>query len=412
MASCYERIVHKTLLFACFAALCACDETPKTYGPVYDGGPDSSDAAADAADDVALDAPADSPVDAPSDAPSCASTVAILGGNATSLFGAAGPGGAALSAASLPGSLRDCGTTSGCADPVAIARFGTGLLAVLATSTGALDSTTMTTSWADPAAVASASTIDGPSLAVIGATAHLVYQDAQYKYFHAEYTNSAWDAATNPVGGGGSSQSFGARAPSAAAAGADVVVVQAGSDSLLYDQTWNGSWQAAHQQGGAAVENTLPPTMVALSGGSSELLAAYLRVNDYKVMTVARTGGAWGTPMLVDANAYSNNPVALAALPGGKALVVFRGSDGKPYFSVWDGASAWTAPAPIVGGNDPVIASVPSLAPGVCGADAVVAFAVSGGGIELASFTAGSFGAPVAVAGTSGAKFVAVGTLP
>jgi len=143
----------------------------------------------------------------------------------------------------------------------------------------------------------------------------------------------------------------------------------------------------------------------------AKLLAAYLRLNDYKVMAVARTAGTWGTPMQIDANAYSNDPVALGALPGGKAIVVFRGSDGKPYFSTWDGATTWTAPAPVVS-NDPAIASVPSIAPGVCGADALVAFAESGGGVAIAPFSGGAFGAPQPVAGTSGAKFVAIGTLP
>jgi hypothetical protein len=390
-----------------FFAMAACDATPKVYGPTFDGGADASDAALDAPEESA---PVDAAGDVAIDAPSCASTVAILGGNATTLFGAAGPGGSALTAASLPGTVFDCG--SGCADPIAIARFGTGLLAVLATSpAGTLESTAMTTSWADPAPVASAATRDGPSLASIGGTAHLVYQAADYKYYHAEYTGSSWDAATDPVGGS-ATQSFGARAPAAAAAASDLVVVQAGSDSYLYDQTWNGAWQAAEKQGGAAVQNSLPPTIVALDGGSSDLLAAYLRLTDYKVMTVARTAGTWGTPMLVDANAYSNDPVALGALPGGKAIVVFRGSDGKPYFSTWDGATTWTAPAAVVTSGNPTIASVPSIAPGVCGADALIAFAESGGGVAIAPFSGGTFGAPQPVAGTSGAKFVAIGTLP
>lgn len=394
---------------------CACDSGPKTYGPVYDSGADATpdatpDAPGEASTDGSADA-ADAAPDAPGDAGSCSATLALLGGNATSLFGASGAPGSSLTAASLPGTLLDCGTTSGCANPIAIARFGSSLLAVLASSGGALDSTTFETSWADPAAIDSVSTIDGPSLAVVGQAAHLLYQDGSYKYFHAQYIGTSWDAASDPVGGG-ASQSFGARGPSGAAAGADLVAVQAGSDSYLYDQTWSGSWQAAHQQGGAAIQNSLPPVVLALSGGSSELLAAYLRVTDYKVMAVARTGGAWGTPMLVDANAYSNDPLAAVALPGGQAMLVFRGADHEPYFTVWDGATSWTAPAAVVSGQNPTVASTPAAAPGVCGADALVAWAESGGGVRYASFTGGAFGAPVPVGGTSGAKFVALGTLP
>ncbi len=406
MAACYEGSVR----FLFLLLISACSSPPQVYGPTYDGG---SDAGADAP--VVVDAsPKDVAVqDVTTDAPSCASTLAFVGGNATSSFGAGGPAGSSILAAPLPGSVNDCGNDFGCANPVAIARFGSGLLAVIAESGGALESTPYQSSWADPAPVASAKTIDGPSLAPLSSTAHLVFQGADYKYYHAQYTQSAWDGATDPVGGSGSSQSYGARAPSAAAAGTDLVIVQAGSNSYLYDQTWNGPWQAAHQQSGAAVQNTIPPTIITLSGGASELLAAYLRVSDYKVMAVDRKGGTWNaTPTLIDANAYSNDPIALAPLPGGKALLVFRGSDKKAYFSTWDGASTWTAPAPVVAQNAPLITSAPSAAAGVCGADAVVAWAESGGGVRYATFTGGVFSAPQSVGGTNGAKFVAVGTIP
>jgi hypothetical protein len=398
----------RSLLVLFLLPLCACSSTPKVYGPTYDGG---SDAAPDAP--PVVDSGKDAPDDAPSDAPACVSTLAFLGGNATTAFGAGGPAGSAILAAPIPGSVNDCGTEFGCASPIAIARFDGGLLGVLAQSGGALESTPFASSWADPAPVASAKTIDGPTLAPLSGTAHLVFQDVNYKYVHAEYTQKTWDSASDPVGGSGTSQSFGARGPSAAATGTDLVLVQAGSDSYLYDQTWNASWQPAHKQAGAAVQNTIPPSIIALTGGASELLAAYLRVTDYKVMAVDRKGGTWNaTPMLVDVNAFSNDPITLAPLPGGKALLVFRGSDKKPYFSTWDGASAWTAPAPVVAQNDPVILSAPSAAPGVCGADAVVAWAESGGGVKYATFTAGTFSAPQSVGGTGGAKFVAVGTIP
>lgn len=308
--------------------VCACSSTPKIYGPTYDGG---ADASADASVDVNVgpDAASDAPIaDSTSDAPSCTSTIVIVGGNATSLFAGSG-----LSASSLSGDVHDCGNDYGCANPIAIARAGTELVAVIARSSGALQSTTYQTSWADPANVASASTIDGPSVATIGQTMHLVFQGVDYKYLHAQYTLNAWDSAADPVGGTGVNQSYGARGPSAAAVGTDLVVVQAGSDSYLYDQTWNGSWQAAHQQGGAAIENTLPPTIIALTGGASELLAVYLRESDYKVMATPRTSGTWNaTAALIDTNAFSNDPVAACALAGGKALVVFRGSNKQAYF--------------------------------------------------------------------------------
>ena len=400
----------RAFLFLMLGSFLACSSEPKVYGPSYDGGEDAAPGN-DASSDAATDASTKDVVT--TDAPSCASQLTFVGGSATSAFGAGGPAIGNIASAAIPATLLDCGNDFGCANPIAIARAGSGLVAVLAEAGGTLVSSPYQSSWADPAPVASAKTIDGPALAPASQSTHLVYQGADYKYYHAQYTQSAWDSATDPVGGSGSSQSFGARAVGAAAAGTDLVIVQAGSNSYIYDQTWNGSWQAAHQQASAAVQNTLPPVMIALSGGASELLAAYLRVTDYKVMTVARTSGTWtASPMLVDTNAYSNDPVALAPLPNGKALLVFRGSDKKPYFSTWDGATTWTPPAPVVTSNNPVVLSTPSAAPGVCGADAVVAWAESGGGVRYATFTSGAFSTPQSLSGTTGAKFVAVATLP
>ena len=149
-----------------------------------------------------------------------------------------------------------------------------------------------------------------------------------------------------------------------------------------------------------------------MSGGASDLLAVYLRESDYKVMAVVRTNGTWSAPALVDPNAFSNDPVAAIGLPNGKALVVFRGSDKKPYFSTFDGTSTWTAAAALLGATNPLIESVPSIAPGVCGADAIVAMVESGAGVVTVPFSSGAFGSTTSITGTSGAKFVAVGTLP
>ena len=393
-----------------FSCLWACSTSPKTYGPTYDAA--TNDAAPDVVSiDAATDVSADVEADAGTDASACSSTLALIAGSSTTLFTAAGSATSILTATAISGSLLDCGNNFGCANPVAMTRFGSGLLAVFASATGILDFTPYSASWAAPLAVGTASTIDGPSLAVIGTTTHLVYQGPDYKYYHGRYTTS-WDAANDPVGGTGTNQSYGPRGPAAAAAGTTLVLVQGGSNSYLYDQDWTGSWAAASLQGGAAVQNTLPPSLTALSGGSSELLAAYLRSTDYKVMAVNRASGTWNTtPTLINTNAYSNDPVALGTLPGGKALLVYRGSDMTPYWTMWDGTSTWTTPAAVLGGSNPQIQSVPSIAAGVCGADALVAWAGTGG-VTVVPFTAGVFGAPTSVLGTTGAKFVAIGTLP
>ncbi len=408
------------LLFAfgfTFAAaavtLLACgDDTPQTYGPTYgkDSGQDGTVGDGGPTSDVAVDAPADGALlDAPPDAPACGSTTVILGGNGSSLFGGGGGGSAALVTATLPGSV---------ADRIAVAPYGTGFVAALRATGGALESTVFTTSWADPAPIAARTARDAPALASIGAVVHLVYQSndadagVDYKYFHGQYASDAWDSADDPVGGGGNSQSYGPRAPGAAAVGTDLVIAQAGDNSVLYDQTWSSTWQAAHGQNAAAIQKDIPPTIVALTGGSADLMIAYMRDGDYKIMSVTRSGGTWSAPVLVNTTAYANDPVAVAPMAGGKAILVFRGTDMKPYFSLYDGQGAWSAPAAVVAQSSPTVASTPSVATGVCGDDAVIAYAANGGGVELVHLQGGAPLPPVQVSGTTGAQFVAVATRP
>ncbi len=384
-------------------SLIACSEdAPQTHGPNLkpDAGADTS-AAPDTS--VPVDATADQSVaDVGTDAPSCTSTTALLAGNASTLWGGSATGKAAITTATVAGNTSD---------RIAIAPVGSGFVAALRASGNVITSTVFTNSWADTAAVPNATTLDAPALATIGSVAHLVYQDAAFKYEHRKYVASTWDVSDDPVGGSGSNQSFGAKAPAATGAGTDLVVLQGGSDALLYDQTWSGSsWVKAHQQANMSVENTVTPTIITLSNG--DLLAVYLRKADFKIMSSARTSATWEVnPMLLDATAYTNDPVALTALGGGRALLVYRGSNTQPYFSVYDPKKtpAWTVPAPLLPSN-PMIASTPSVALGVCGDDAIVAYAKVGGGVELAHFSGGTFAGPDLVMGTTGATQAAIST--
>lgn len=389
--------------------LLSCDGgPPKIYGPAYDAkadGPVASDAGPlDAGGDGTL------PADGGDDGGACSAPTVLLAGSTGGLVGAARTGTGAFLAQALSGSL---------ADRPAIVPLGTGFVAALRTAGDAVQATAFSASWVDPIAIGSAIARDAPALAAVGAVGHLAYQakggNVDYKYFHGQFSNGAWDAANDPVGGA-MTQSFGPRAPSAAAAGGSLVLVQAGDDSLLYDQTWSGSWAAASQHANAAIQKTIPPAVVALEGGGEELLVVYARNADYKIMSLARAGNVWTTPVLVDANAFlsgaTNEPVALAALAGGKALMVYRGTDSKPYFSVYDPGKVpmWTVPAPVIGGTNPSVESRPSVATGVCGADAVVAYAETAASVKVALFSGGGFGSPEAVPQTSGATYVAIAT--
>lgn len=384
-----------------FLLLLACDNAPmKVYGPTYDATSDSP-ANVDAAMDVVQ-------MESSSDAGSCSALTTLLAGSTSFLIGASRTGSSAFKIDMLSG------TTS---DRPAIVPFGNGFVGVLRAANDAVQSTTFATSWADPAVVAQSTTRDTPALAVVQNAVHLIYQDKNFKFVHGTFASGMWNAANDPVGGNGNNQSFGPRAPSAAGAGMQLVIAQGGDDSVLYDQIWTGTWQAAASHM-APIQKTIPPTLLALQGGAQDLLIVYPRNTDYKIMATARANNTWTTPVLVDANAFlsgsTNEPVALAAIGGGRAVMVFRGTDSKPYFSLYDPkqGNPWTAPAALVSGTNPNVDSLPSIATGVCGADAVAAYVESGAGVKVTALTGSTWSAPEPVPQSSGAKFVAIATKP
>jgi hypothetical protein len=425
------RLVLVVGVATAFAACAAQGTDSSQHGPNFDldsGSNDSSthgdatthDAGADVSssndatssnDSSLADSAADSsPADSSNDTSGCTSMAAIVAGSASSLVGAAFGAGQWSNAASIGGSA---------AFPITVAPIGSVFVAVaVSASDASIRWTAFNGGWSTPAAIGTLGARDAVALAPIGTTLHLVYQAKSsnaaqdYKYFHGAYANGAWDGASDPVG---SPQSYGARGPSAASVGGKLVVVQAGSDGFLYDQTWDQSWAAAHQQSGTSLDNTVPPSIVAMNGGAADALAVYARKTDFHFMFVTRTSGAWSAPVEVyNANnniAYASTPVALAALPGGGAALVYMGGNGKPYASIYSGG-AWSAPALLVA-SGPTVASTPQIAPGVCGDDAIAAYVdAAGGAVNVVSLRGGAWSAPTTIAGANAMTVVGIATKP
>jgi hypothetical protein len=123
---------------------------------------------------------------------------------------------------------------------------------------------------------------------------------------------------------------------------------------------------------------------------------------------------AWSAPAAIDVAATTKDGVRIAALPGGRAVVGFRGADGKPYASTYDAARAtpWSSPAPLGGVANPAVLSVPAVAPGVCGEDAVAAFVDAAGNVSIAGLRGTAWASRGPLAGISGATHVSVATRP
>jgi hypothetical protein len=277
--------------------------------------------------------------------------------------------------------------------------------------------TSYTGSWTAPATIGAALGQGIPALAVVGASAHVVYWGSDSKFYHGTYSGSTWDGANDPVEASGDAQSFGPSAPAAAASGSTLVAVQSGQDGILYDQTWTGSWQVASPHPGSSVVSSLSPAVAAMNGGTADLMVVFVQAGDagsYFLEYTIRTSGVWSTPANVYAQggnvAYAGTTPALAALPGGGAILAWQGaSPAYAYVSTYNPAIGWTAPAAV---SSDTLASPPAVAPGVCGADAVLAYVTTAGAVEVVTTMAGTWGSPAAIVGATGMQWVAVAATP
>jgi hypothetical protein len=379
-------------------------DASSTDARLADGPEDSGAADGTMIVDSAVDAPADSsaPADTGGDASVCPSALAVVGGSATSAFGAISHGGAwtvsnlAGSAASVP----------------ALVRLAGGFHAVFReATTNALAYGIFGSTWSALAPIGAATTIDLPALGSVGAELHLVYRGSDSKFYHGKFSANAWDGATDPVSFGGA-QSFGPSAPSAASAGGDLVIAQDGSDGYLYDQSWGTSWMAASQHATAMV-GSVAPSLATPNGGAYDLFVVFVHQGDFKLYWSGRAAGAWSAPALIDVNAYTSYPVALAPLPAGHFVMLYEGSNQAPYYSLYDPAATppWTAPRALVTGTSPILPSPPTVAAGVCGYDAVATYAGTAA-VQVVTLSGGTWSVPSPIAGTTGATFAAVATSP
>jgi hypothetical protein len=417
---------------------CSSSSDPTTHGPVIDASSDSPmDELPDSSSDAGKDSgghdaghdsttPPDAPAEAappedgpapdgsmPTDASSCKGTVALAGGTSSVAFGATRVNGGSWNVTSL-----STGTAS--INPSLVA-FGGGFTAVFtAATTNYLQYSSFASSTWSAAASADGSSCPGapaglgaPGIAAIGTTLHSVYLGTDNDFFHGTFTKAAgWDCQSDPLTPSGGSQSFGPSAPAVASDGTTLVAVFDGSDNGLYAQTWTSSgWATAAPIMGAGV-GTIPPTLIRLNGGTSDLLLVYEDKTDDVIEWATYTSGVWSIPAATSATATTLSPVSVAPLAKGAAVLAFLGTDGNPYSMTFDpGASTpWSAPTPIVTMNQ-LLTTPPSVATGVCGTDAIAAI-VQPAGIETASLSAGTWSAPSLVSGTSSMSYASIATSP
>ena len=392
------------------------DVAAKTDSSLPEGG------TAPDADTTDAAAPADaSPPDAATDG-GCASITAILGGNDSSSFGATATGSSAFVVHALTGGVA--------AEPALVA-FGGGFEGLFTEPVDAGGANALFGvgfsggAWGTPSALGgNAGAIDAPSIAAVGTTLQAVYLNAQHLYFHAAFS-TGWDTGADPVRPPNDAgvTAFGPVRAAAAGTSTELVIAYEGNDLHPYAQTWTigAGWDNGVALGLAPLLASTPMAIAALDAGASDLLAVYVdgegsaSPNNEHLFFALRsaTTKAWSAPAMVDPNAYTSSAPTLTAMSGGRALLAWKGGDGEGYASVYT-APAWSSPAKVTADQ---VGGAPSLAPGVCGDDAVAAYLfnasvyvtrLSGVGADAG----GAWTTPAPLAGVAGVTAAAIATAP
>jgi hypothetical protein len=265
--------------------------------------------------------------------------------------------------------------------------------------------------WSPVAAITGTSARSQPFIDATGGTvSHVAYQDSTYHYWYVAYTGT-WSS-PQQIGTTGN-QFFGPFAASIAARGTNATaaffdgvggpnasMINWAAASDLTSGTWQATVDIAGNTVGGSNSLTIPPAIIPLSAGP-QLMMVYVQASDAQghnqIVFVTRSGAAWTAPASIN-NCLTHDPVGLAPLPNGGAILAFRGEDTNLYWSVYSGG-AWSTVAPFSTPNVSV-AKPPAVTHGVGGTVAEIAY-VSGGAAYHARLTGSAWSAPVLVGGTS-----------
>lgn len=344
--------------------------------------------------------------------PTCTGTgtVAVLAGGDSALSGAVQINGGAWTGATIAG---------GAAKSVpALVAFGTGFVGLTRGPSDALQAVSYGASWS-ASAVGTLTTLGSPALALLGTNVEAVYLSGPAssatanKFFRIENTGASWSTTGDPVISPSlplaTQQSFGPTSGTVAAAGAELAFAQDGSNNGLYQQKRSGGvWSDAAPIIGAGTFSTgAPPALVAVDG-KYDLVLLYADNTATHVIGFATrdsTSKVWSDAAPTQATAQTGEQMSVVRLSPTALLVTFRGNNGRPYVMTGTlGAASltWSVPVPLLADTS-TVDSVPALAKGVCGDDAVAVFA-AGGQIKATRYRANAWSLPTTVNGASGTR--------
>ncbi len=291
---------------------------------------------------------------------------------------------------------------------------GTSLIGVYLSRYSFIVGAKFTTSWSAPVSIGSAMTDAPPSVTSLGTQAKMVYRGLDGLFYAGTY-NAGWDDATSPAEPAGDAGSVRRSAPSLAAVGSSLVFGFVTDDQGLNRVSSSGSTWGAPLKVPAATAYFDAPALVAMNGGSADLIMLYTGT-DFALHSVTRAASnkAWSSPVVVDDSAQPIEPPAVVEMANGRAMVVWKASNDQAFYSIYDPGAAmpWSAPAGIVPNKNPTVTSTPAIAESKCGAEIVLAYSEQGGGVSLMRYASGAWKGPYPVGGMSNVTYVGVGELP
>jgi hypothetical protein len=255
-----------------------------------------------------------------------------------------------------------------------------------------------------------------PTLAGVGGTVHAVYWGKDFHFYYEAFTGGAWTAAPLPVIPTGTAPSLcGPSPPSFTPLGADASLLFvngscSGALNHLYGSDLSsGAWQAVKDiASNPTSAANLRPSLTELASGP-ELLAVYAPTGTSQIQSSYRTAGTWSAAAAIP-NGLTNDPVALAPLPGSGAVLAYRGTDDKLYTATFNG-TGWTNPAPVFTPNV-TIGATPALAKGIGSAGAEMAYVDGAGAVWHTRLLGGTWNAPMQVGTATSFNHVAIASGP
>jgi hypothetical protein len=186
----------------------------------------------------------------------------------------------------------------------------------------------------------------------------------------------------------------------------------------LYRQEWHGtSWLSSGIKSTAVLAAAMRPTLFTMNSGEFDLVSAYVAQSS-ELQAATRTakdhGSIWSSPGLVTSSPHALDGANGVGLANGRAMLVFRDSEKKAWFTVFDPSKdpKWSTARALVIDGDPALASTPQLVQDTCGAEATLVYVEEGGRVGLLRYADDAWSEPFVIPKLSKLTYATVVAAP